>query len=49
MAKIYIEDNIDKNEQGLEPNEETIRFLLSYSKALSIINYNTLNIKALLN
>jgi hypothetical protein len=33
----------------LVPKEETIRFLLDYSKALSVIDYNKLKFEALLN
>jgi hypothetical protein len=31
------------------PKEETIKFLLDYSKALSVINYNNLKFEVLLN
>ncbi len=31
------------------PKDETIRFLLDYSKALSVIDYNKLKFEALLN
>ncbi len=33
----------------LVPKEETIKFLLDYSKALSVIDYNKLKFEALLN
>ena len=36
MAKIYSENSI-KNIENLEPKEETVNFLLNYSKALSVI------------
>ena len=48
MAKIYSENSI-KNTENLEPKEETVNFLLNYSKALSVINYNKLKFEALLN
>ena len=48
MAKIYSEDFIKKN-KNLEPREETVNFLLDYSKALSVINYNKMKFEALLN
>ncbi|GAA3641305.1 hypothetical protein [Flavivirga jejuensis] len=48
MAKIYPGNSI-KNLNGHEPKEETIKFLLNYSKALSVINYNKLKFEALLN
>ena len=35
--------------EKLAPKEETIRFLLDYSKALSVIDYNKLKFEALLN
>ncbi len=38
--------HVNKN---LVPKEETINFLLDYSKALSVINYNKLKFEALLN
>lgn len=47
MAKIYAE-KIPKND-NLHPKDETVSFLLSYSKALSVINYNKLKFEALLN
>ena len=48
MAKIYSENSIKKID-NLEPREETVNFLLNYSKALSVINYNKLKFEALLN
>ena len=48
MAKIYSEDSI-KNLNDLKPREETVNFLLNYSKALSVINYNEMKFEALLN
>jgi len=35
--------------ENLVPKEETIRFLLDYSKALSVIDYHKLKFEALLN
>jgi hypothetical protein len=35
--------------ENLVPKEETIKFLLDYSKALSVIDYNKLKFEALLN
>ena len=37
---------VDKN---IVPKEETIRFLLDYSKALSVIDYQKMKFEALLN
>ena len=48
MAKIYSENSIT-NIENLEPKEETVNFLLNYSKALSVINYNKMKFEALLN
>lgn len=39
MAKLYSENSI-KNSKDLKPKEETVKFLLDYSKALSVINCN---------
>ena len=47
MAKLYIEDS--KHSKTLQPKEETVNFLLNYSKALSVINYNKMKFEALLN
>jgi hypothetical protein len=47
MAKLYIEDS--KHLETLEPTEETVNFLLNYSQALRIIEYNKLKFEALLN
>jgi len=50
MAKLYSEasrrDRVNKN---MGPKEETIKFLLDYSKALSVIDYNKMKFEALLN
>ncbi len=48
MAKLYSENSI-KSLNELEPREETVKFLLNYSKALSVINCNKLKFEALLN
>ncbi|MCF1191643.1 hypothetical protein LRR18_08610 [Mangrovimonas sp. AS39] len=49
MAKIYSQKSL-KNQTGkLNPKDETIEFLLNYSKALSVININNLKFEALLN
>ncbi len=47
MEKIY-STNTPKN-VNLKPKDETVSFLLNYSKALSVINYNKLKFEALLN
>ncbi|WNH10216.1 hypothetical protein [Thalassobellus suaedae] len=47
MAKLYSKKSIEIND--LKPKEETVDFLLKYSKALSVISYNKLKFEALLN
>ena len=47
MAKLYPECPQKKDE--LNPKKETIHFLLSYSKALSVIKCNNLKFEALQN
>jgi len=47
MAKIY--SHASPKNDNLKPKEETISFLLNYSKALSVISYNELKFEALLN
>jgi hypothetical protein len=47
MAKLYIENS--KHSETLQPSEETVNFLLNYSQALSVIEYNKLKFEALLN
>jgi len=48
MAKIYSQKNPQK-QINLNPKEETVKFLLDYSKALSVINCNKMKFEALLN
>ncbi|WP_369998152.1 hypothetical protein [Winogradskyella sp.] len=47
MEKIY--SNASPKKNNLKPKDETVSFLLNYSKALSVINYNKLKFEALLN
>ncbi len=47
MAKLYTKKN--PNLKILQPKEETVKFLLNYSKALSVINCNKLKFETLLN
>ncbi|NNM22773.1 MAG: hypothetical protein HKO54_04395 [Flavobacteriaceae bacterium] len=49
MAKLYSEARRDRVPKQLIPKEETIKFLLDYSKALSVIDYNKMKFEALLN
>ena len=48
MAKLYTHDSVEKS-NNLKPREETVNFLLNYSKALSVINCNKMKFEALLN
>lgn len=48
MAKLYSENSIEKS-NNIEPKEETVSFLLNYSKALSVISCNKLKFETLLN
>lgn len=48
MAKLYSEKN-PQAQNDLNPKEETVNFLLDYSKALSVIQCNKLKFEALLN
>ena len=47
MAKLYIKKK--QHLETLQPKEETVNFLLNYSKALSVINCNELKFETLLN
>ncbi|WP_346883414.1 hypothetical protein [uncultured Algibacter sp.] len=48
MEKIY-SNNFIETSNNLNPKGETVRFLLNYSKALSVISYNELKFESLLN
>lgn len=47
MAKLYSKEK--QKIETLQPREETVNFLLNYSKALSVINCNKLKFETLLN
>ncbi|WP_397362832.1 hypothetical protein [Olleya sp. R77988] len=51
MAKIYSEHSKTPKQQDfkLNPKDETVSFILNYSKALSVINYKNLKFEALQN
>ena len=50
MQKIYSEtSHLEHVDEKLAPKEETIKFLLDYSKALSVIDCNKWKFEALLN
>jgi len=46
---MYSETSRAERVNNMVPKEETIRFLLDYSKALSVIDYHKLKFEALLN
>ena len=48
MAKLYTNNSIEKF-NDLQPKEETVNFLLNYSKALSVINCNKMKFETYLN
>ena len=48
MAKLYSQHQKHQSSK-LVPKKETIEFVLNYSKALSVINYNKLSFNSLLN
>jgi len=47
MAKLY--SKTQKKIENLNPKEETVNFLLNYSKALSVISCNKMKFETLLN
>jgi hypothetical protein len=47
MAKLY--SAYPKKSNNLNPKEETVGFLLNYSKALRVIHYKNLKFEALQN
>ena len=47
MAKLY--SKCPQKNDNLNPKEETVNFLLNYSKALSVIDCNKMKFEALLN
>lgn len=49
MAKMYPKSRPNRVSNNLVPRDETIKFLLDYSKALSVINYKNVKFEALLN
>lgn len=51
MEKLYSEHSKTpkKEDLKLNPKDETVSFILNYSKALSVINYKNLKFEALQN
>lgn len=49
MQKLYSKKITPDNGCNLNPKEETVNFLLAYSKALSVIDYKGKKFEALLN
>ena len=46
---MYSKTSQSEQVNKMAPKDETIKFLLDYSKALSVIDYNKLKFEALLN
>ncbi len=50
MQKSYLKNSrMDSVTNNMVPKEETIRFILDYSSALSVIDYKMMKFEALLN
>ncbi len=49
MPKMYSQSRTNRVSKNLVPKDETIRFILNYSKALSVISYKNVKFEALLN
>lgn len=49
MGKLYTKPSQEEKFNNLNPRKETIRFLLNYSKALRITEYQTMKFDTLLN
>lgn len=49
MQQMYSESRKDRVNNNRNPKDETITFLLNYSKALSVIDYKSMKFEALLN
>jgi len=48
MAKLYSK-NPKQEQLKMNPKNETVDFLLSYSKALSVLQFNNMKMETLLN
>lgn len=49
MNELYSEPSPGKKATKYEPKQETIAFLLNYSKALSIVSYKSMNFEVFIN
>ncbi|AIN49915.1 hypothetical protein MED134_15422 [Dokdonia sp. MED134] len=50
MAKLYSKPSSgNKKTTPYEPKQETVDYLLNYSKALSVIHYKSMKFEALIN
>ncbi len=49
MAKFYFKSSEKEEKQHLVPRRSTIDFLLSYSKSLTVAEYNNLKFETILN
>lgn len=47
MAKLY--SQCSQKNDNLNPKEETVNFLLNYSRALNVIHYESLTFETVLN
>lgn len=50
MGKLYFKKSSKEEKSNqLQPQKETIKFLLNYSKALSVVEYKKMKFETLLN
>ena len=49
MENLYTKPSKEEHLSRLNPNKETIQFLLDYSKALQIFEYNEMKFDTILN
>jgi len=49
MENLYTKPSKEEPLKSLSPNKETIQFLLNYSKALKIFEYNEMKFDTILN
>lgn len=49
MPELYLNNSSEKQSENLKPKKETIKFLLDYSKALNIQEYQNKKFEIILN
>lgn len=49
MPKLYLNDTPEEQVEDLKPSKQTVAFLLDYSKALSVNDYQMMKFELLLN